>query len=121
MKGNNSQNSYNEFWNFFCNEARGRGYNQTEFMALCGLPKTRYNSFTSGKLNLSAYYCYKIMEGLRVTEEYVEKKSGKQFTDAQRGDLRRVAWMESNPDIINALMSSKKLTQDVRETINKRK
>lgn len=121
MKNNNSQISYNEFWNFFCNEARDRWYNQTEFMALCGLPKTRYNSFTSGKLNLSAHYCYKIMEGLRVTEEYVEKKSGRQFADAQKRELRRVAWMDGNSDIIDALMSSKKLTQDVREEIKKRK
>lgn len=49
------------------------------------------------------------------------KKVADNLATLKGGDLRRVAWMESNSDIINALMSSKKLTQDVREAINKRK
>jgi transcriptional regulator with XRE-family HTH domain len=113
--------SFNEFWQFFCNEAKERGWSQTEFMTYCGLPKTRYNSFSNGELNLTAHYVSKIMEGLRVTEDYVEKKSGKKLTDAQKKALRRITWANVNSDIIDTLMSSKKLTQDTREFLTKKK
>lgn len=113
--------SFNEYWPFFCKEAAERGYNQTEFMQICGLPKTRYNSFTTGAMNLTAYYVTKIMDGLRMTEEYVEKKTGKKFTDDQRKALQRISWGNANEDIINALMSSRGLTKDVRELIAKKK
>ena len=113
--------TFNEFWSFFWNEARDRGYNQKEFMELCGLPKTRFNAFMrageEGGMNLTAYYVNKFLEGLRMTEEYVEKKSGKKFTEEQRRALRRAAWTDHNPDIIDALSSNKTLTKKVKEWI----
>lgn len=113
--------SFNEFWDFFCREASERGYNQTEFMKVCGLPNTRYNSFTKGEMNLTAYYISKLMEGLRIREDYVEKKSGKKFTDEQRAALSRITWVNANEDILNALMKSKTLTKEVKELIAKKK
>lgn len=56
-----------------------------------------------------------------MTEEYVEKKTGKKFTDEQRKALRRISWGNANEDIINALMTSKGLTKDVQELIAKKK
>jgi hypothetical protein len=109
--------SFNNFWDFFCKEAVERGYNQTEFMKACGLPKTRFNSFSSGKMNLTAYYCSKIMKGLRMTEEYVEKKSGKNLTTEQKDELQRITWSNANRDIIFKLMKSKKLTNKIRKDI----
>jgi hypothetical protein len=113
--------SFNEYWPFFCKEAAERGYNQTEFMQICGLPKTRYNSFDSGAMNLTAYYVSKIIDGLRMTEEYVEKKSQKQFSTEQKDALQRITWSNSNADILSALSKSKTLTKEVRELINKKK
>jgi hypothetical protein len=113
--------SFYGFWDFFCREASERGYNQTEFMKVCGLPNTRYNSFTKGEMELTAYYVSKIMEGLRIREDYVEKKSGKKFTDQQREALGRIAWTNSNEDILNALMKSKSLTKEVKDLIAKKK
>lgn len=112
---------FNEFWSFFWNEARDRGYNQKEFMRICGLPKTRFNAFMrageGGGMNLTAHYVNKFLEGLRMTEDYVEKKSGKKFTEEQRAALRRAAWTDHNPDIIDALSSSRALTKKLRELI----
>jgi len=113
--------SFNDFWPFFCKEAAERGYNQTEFMQICGLPKTRYNSFTTGAMNLTAYYVSKIMNGLRMTEDYVAKKTGKEFTSKQREALQRITWSNANEDILNALAKSKGLTKEVRELISKKK
>jgi hypothetical protein len=111
--------TFNDFWPFFCQEARGRGYNQTDFMKICGLPKTRYNSFMKSDLSVTAYYCNKIMEGLRMTEDYVEKKSGIKFTDEQRRALRRATWTDHHPEIIDALSSDKKLTKLVLDYMTK--
>lgn len=121
MTKNTHITSFNEYWPFFCREGSERGYNQTEFMSICGLPKTRYNSFSTGEMNLTAHYVYKIMEGLRVTEEYIEKKSGKKFNNAQKKALRRITWTNSNDDIIDALMSSKVLTKETRDIIAKKR
>jgi len=109
--------SFNNYWKFFCKEAAERGYNQTEFMGICKLPKTRYNSFAKGSMNLTAYYVQKIMEGLRVTEKYIEEKSGQNFTDAQKKALQRITWSNNNQDIIDALMMSKALTKEFRDLI----
>jgi CRISPR/Cas system CMR-associated protein Cmr5 small subunit len=89
-------------------------------MAICGLPKTRYNAFTKNEINLTAYYVYKFMEGLRMTADYIEKKSGRVLSEAQRKALRKVAWSNANDDIIAALMEDKALTKKVRSQIGKK-
>jgi hypothetical protein len=113
--------TFNDFWDFFWNEARKRGYNQKEFMEICGLPKTRFNGFAlhgrPNGMNVSPYYAHKIMEGLRMTEEYVERESGKKFSDDQRNALRRAAWTDHHPQIVDALATNKALTKKVLELI----
>ena len=56
-----------------------------------------------------------------MTEEYVQKKTGKEFTLQQREALQRITWSNANEDILNALAKSKGLTKEVREFINKKK
>jgi hypothetical protein len=113
--------TFNDFWDFFWEEARSRGYNQKEFMEICGLPKTRFNGFAlhgrPNGMNVSPYYAHKIMEGLRMTEEYVERESGKKFSDDQRNALRRAAWTDHHPQIVDALATNKALTKKVLELI----
>lgn len=123
MSAKKLSTTFNEYWDFFANEARDRGLTQKKFMEVCGLPKTRYNAFAragkDGGINITAHYVNKFMEGLRVAEEYVEKKSGRKFTDQQKQALRRSAWSDHNSDIIDALSNNKALTKMVRDWVAK--
>jgi len=117
----NSPVTFNDFWDFFWGEARRRGYNQKEFMEICGLPKTRFNSFAkagqANGMNITAYYANKILEGLRMTDEYVERESGKTFSEDQRKALRRAAWTNHHQELIDALSTNKALTKKVLELL----
>ena len=52
-----------------------------------------------------------------MTEEYVESKSGKIFSDDQRSALRRAAWTDHHPELIDALSTNKALTKKVLELL----
>lgn len=121
MSAKNPSTLFNEYWKFFWSEAQARGYNQKEFMEICGLPKTRFNALSRpgerGGMNLTAHYVYRIMEGLRMTEDCVERKSGRRFSEEQRKALRRAAWTDHHPAIIDSLSGSKELTDKVLKLI----
>lgn len=115
---------FNEFWPFFKQEARERGYNQAEFMEKCGLPKTRYNGFnqagSKGGMNLTAHYMLLLMEGLRVTESYIETKSGRRLTDEQKTALNRARWTANNQDVVDYLLKNKKLLDEIRSRMTEK-
>lgn len=52
-----------------------------------------------------------------MTEEYVEKKSGKNLTPEQKDELQRITWSNANRDIILKLMKNKKLTNEIRKIV----
>lgn len=55
-----------------------------------------------------------------MTAEYIEKKSGRTLSDAQKRALQKIAWANANDDIIEALMANKGLTKTIREKIGKK-
>ena len=113
MSAQKKKASYTEYLEFFVTEARDRGWNGTKFMEMCGLPKQRLSEFRSGAINFTASYFLKLCEGLRITEEYVEKKSGKGMTEEQRRGLAVHGAYGSYEHIVYKLITNKKFKKDV--------
>ena len=88
MAAQKSKTTYREYLDFFLKEAQDRGWSGTRFMSVCGFPKQRLSEWKHVTKPFTSYYFIRLCEGLRITGEYVEKKTGMRFSDEQKDALR---------------------------------
>ena len=114
--------TFSEYLPWFWSEAASRGLRKIGLVRLCGLPKQRSSDLGDGEngtVNFTAHYFVKFMEALRVSIDYVEKKSGRLLSDAQREELSRTAWFSQNTTLLDKLRKDKKLYKKVVELAKK--
>jgi hypothetical protein len=107
---------FNEYWDFFKREAEGRNLSDSEFMKLCHIPRQRYYEFTQ-KRNLTGHYMLLLMEGLALSQEVIEKKTKRKFTDRQMRELRRESWISAHTEVVDALVEYPELLTIVKSQI----
>jgi len=112
--------TYDEFWDFLKSEAATRGWNDTTFMRNCVIPRQRYYEFGMSR-HLTSQYMAKLMEGLNLKREEVEKKSGRRFSEEQITELRRESWIAAHRDIIDGLVQHPELIPILRQQIDLQK
>lgn len=117
MSSQKKKINFNEYWEFFKDEADRQEWTDGRFMSICKIPRQRYYEFGKGR-NLTGTYMLKIMEGMRLTQEMIEKKTGNRFTPEQMRSLRRESWVSAHEDIIDGLVDYPKLVPVVRQQIN---
>jgi benzoyl-CoA reductase/2-hydroxyglutaryl-CoA dehydratase subunit BcrC/BadD/HgdB len=75
-------------------------------MVHCGIPRQRFSEFKSGKRKVTGLYFLKMMEGLTLTIEKVEEKTGKKFTEAQKRELQIEAFVNAHRDLIGMMVDN---------------
>jgi hypothetical protein len=108
---------FNEYWNFFKIEAEHRGLSDSEFMKLCKIPRQRYYEFTA-KRNLTGHYMWLLMEGLNLSQQQIEEKTKRKFTDKQQKELKISSWIAAHRDIVESLVDNPQLLSILRSQIS---
>lgn len=106
--------NFNEYWDALKHEAQSRGWGVGHFMEVCRIPRQRYSEFETGR-TLSGMYFEKLMGGLGLTQDQIEKKAGRRMSDAQIRERKVTAWIAANPDIIDKMIDNPNIAKIIRE------
>lgn len=121
MASMKKETTFNEYWPVLKQEALNRGWSIGEFMAQCKIPRQRYSEFNAGK-RITGLYMHKLMEGLRLTQQQIEQKSGHRFTPEQIRARQFDSFVAANPDIIWGMIDDSSLVPIYRQIMeNKNK
>jgi hypothetical protein len=107
--------NFNNFWPWLNSEAERQTLNKGEWMKKSGLGNQRYIEFARAcgtaapepgkkERDISIHYFYKLIGGLTLAPEQVEKKSGMKFSVEQRRMLQFQAFTQAQEDLIIKLM-----------------
>ena len=107
---------FTEYWPFLKEEAKKRNWTDSHFMAVCKIPRQRYYEFGKSR-SLTGTYMVRLMEGMGLTNETIEKKSGLKFSAEQIKGLRQESWVAAHEDLINGLIEHPELIPLVRQQI----
>ena len=112
---------FNEYLKFILDTARDRDMGKTELMNMCGIPRQRWSEFERKGRTLTGRYFIKFMEGLNMTIEDVEKKSGRKMTAAQRREIQIESWQSAHRELIEAMVDNPGLLKILEAAINSNK
>lgn len=108
MSSQKKEINFNEYWEFFKSEASSRNWTDSLFMSTCKVPRQRYYEFGKSR-SLTGTYMVRIMEGMGLTQETIEKKTGNRFTPEQMQVLRRESWVAAHEDLVDGLVAHPEL------------
>jgi hypothetical protein len=108
--------NFNEYWPWIKSEAARRGWNDSEFMRRCNIPRQRYYEFIERR-NLTGTYMHRIMEGMGLSRKAIEEGAKTKMSDDQRKELRKESWVAAHTDIVEALMENTALVNLVQQQI----
>lgn len=111
--------TFNEFWPYLKDEAKRRGWNVGTFMERCDIPRQRYSEFLNPR-SLTISYMIKLMGGLNLTVENVEKMSGKKFSPEQIKKLKLGSFV-AHEELIEALSEDTELLNLVQMQVKLRR
>lgn len=98
--------SFNEYLDFILLMAENKGWGKTELMQNCAIPRQRWSEFEKGRA-LTGRYFLRFMEGLNMTIEEIEKKSGRSnMSDEQKRELQVESWQDAHRDLIEAMIDN---------------
>lgn len=112
--------SFNEYLGFLLSEATARDWGKTELMKHCGIPRQRWSEFEKGR-GLTGRYFLKFMEGLNLTIEGIEKKSGIKMSDEQKREIQIESWQAAHRDLIEAMIDNPALVNVLQAAIKSTK
>lgn len=111
---------FNDYLKFILDTAKERDMGKTELMNKCGIPRQRWSEFEKGR-QITGRYFIKFMEGLNMTIEDVEKKSGRKMTAAQRREIQIESWQSAHRELIEAMVDNPGLLKILEAAINSNK
>lgn len=100
--------NFNNYWEWLWNYAQMLRFGKGEWMKSSGLSAQRFSEFAKRKRNISTRYFIKLVGGLGLQINDIEKTSGQKFTDEQKTEIKFEAWVDSNRDVLMALMEDPK-------------
>jgi len=95
---------------FLDSEIRARRWSKGELAERSGVPRQRWSEFGKGRA-LTGRYFLKYMEGLNLTVERVEQKSGLKMTKEQKREIQIEAWQSAHRDLIEAMIDNPALVK----------
>lgn len=116
MASAKKQIQFNDYLDFFIDEAEKRGLGKTELMQKCAIPRQRLSEFINGR-SLTGNYFIRFMEGLQMTMEQIEKKSGRKMTEEQKREIQIESWQAAHRDLIEAMIDNPSLLKVLKAAI----
>jgi len=112
--------SFNEYLDFLLHESESKGWGKTELMRQCAIPRQRWSEFEKGRA-LTGRYFLKFMEGLTLSIDSVEARSGKKMTEDQKREIQVESWQSAHRDLIEAMIDNPALITVLKAAINSSK
>lgn len=84
---------YKRYFPFLWADAQRKGLNKTEFMERCGMPKQSFVKYQKGQ-GIQAKTMVNLMEGLGMTVEALEMRSGISLSSNEKSDLSDAKWLK---------------------------
>lgn len=113
--------NFNDFWPLLKNEAKRQGIGVVLWLERSGLNYQRYSEFNKGTRDVSAKYFLKLMGGLNLKPDIIEKKLGRKMTPEQKKMLQFEAKVEANRDWIEKLLDDPDLIKITKSIIEAKK
>lgn len=101
--------NFNEFWESLKIEASRMGLRKVEWMTKSSVPYQRYSEFDQQTRDISARYFLKLIGGLNLKQENIEKRLGRKMSDEQKRMLRFEALVDANRDWLETLLSDSEM------------
>ncbi len=109
---------FKRYWQFLCREAEGKGLTKSGWMDKCGFPKQSYTKYRKGQ-GITAKTMVNLMEGLNLTLETLERKSGIPLSDQEKSDLTRAQWLKKYAAGIDYLINHNELMEEIQSRAKK--
>jgi len=100
------ETDFNDYFDFLWEHARSKKISKGAFMKGSGLSPQRFSEFSQGSRNITGEYFLKMLEGVDLTTEEVERLSGRPFSDEQRSLLQFDAFVKSQRPFLEELMQN---------------
>ncbi len=104
MAARQRETDFNDYFDFLWEQAQERKMTKGQFMKASGLSAQRFSEFTQQSRNVTAEYFLKMLGGLGLTPEDVEKGSGIPFSEDQSVQLKFDSFVSSQRAFIEELM-----------------
>ncbi len=104
MAARQKETDFNNYFDFLWEKAQGRALTKGQFMKASGLSAQRFSEFSQQSRNITAEYFLKMLGGLGLTPEEVERESGTSFSEDQALQLRFDSFVNSQRALIEELM-----------------
>jgi len=104
MAARQKETDFNSYFDFLWERAQEGKMSKGQFMKASGLSAQRFSEFTQQSRNITAEYFLKMLGGLGLTPEEVEKGSGFPFSEDQIVQLRFDSFVSSQRGFIEELM-----------------
>lgn len=104
MAARQRETDFNNYFDFLWEQAQERKLTKGQFMKASGLSAQRFSEFTQQSRNVTAEYFLKMLGGLGLAPEDVEKGSGIPFSEDQSVQLKFDSFVSSQRAFIEELM-----------------
>lgn len=104
MAARQKETDFNNYFNFLWEKAQEKALTKGQFMKVSGLSAQRFSEFSQQSRNITAEYFLKMLGGLSLTPEEVERESGIPFSEDQVLQLRFDSFVNSQRALIEELM-----------------
>jgi len=104
MAARKKEADFNEYFDFLWEYAQSKKISKGAFMKDSGLSPQRFSEFSQGNRNITGEYFLKMLEGVGLTTEEVERLSDRPFSDEQRGHLQFDAFVKTQRPFLEELM-----------------
>jgi len=104
MAARKKEADFNEYFDFLWEYAQSKKISKGAFMKYSGLSPQRFSEFSQGSRNITGEYFLKMLEGVSLTTEEVERLSDRPFSDEQRSHLQFDAFVKTQRPFLEELM-----------------
>lgn len=104
MVARKKETDFNEYFDHLWKAARAEKMSKGQFMKESGLSPQRFSEFSQGTRNITGEYFLKMIGGIGLAPEDLEKLSGKRFTEEQMIQLKFDGFVNSQRAFIEDLM-----------------
>ena len=104
MAARKKEADFNEYFGFLWEYAQSKKISKGAFMKNSGLSPQRFSEFSQGSRNITGEYFLKMLEGVSLTTEEVERLSDMPFSDEQRSHLQFDAFVKTQRPFLEELM-----------------
>ena len=106
MAARKKETDFNEYFDFLWEYARSQKMSKGQFMNASGLSPQRFSEFSQGTRNITGEYFLKMIGGVGLIPEDLERISGKSFSEEQMVQLKFDGFVNSQRAFIEELMKN---------------